>query len=87
MPVPDASGRAVHLIDAGDAAAVALLALEPGEIVDVAGNGVREPCPRSARKPRWIEFDAGSVLGETSPEQAEEALMKLLLDTAGAGPQ
>lgn len=40
----------------------------------------------AARKPRWIDFDAGVVLADTTMDQAAEALMALVIDTASGQP-
>jgi altronate hydrolase len=40
----------------------------------------------AARKPRWIDFDAGVVLTDTTMEQAAEALMALVIVTASGQP-
>lgn len=40
----------------------------------------------AARKPRWIDFDAGMVLTDTTMDQAAEALMALVIDTASGRP-
>jgi len=40
----------------------------------------------AAAKPRWIDFDAGRVLHDVSPEQATNELMTLVLATASGAP-
>jgi altronate hydrolase len=36
----------------------------------------------ATKKPHWIDFDAGAVLGGQSMNDAGEALVKLVIDTA-----
>jgi altronate hydrolase len=36
----------------------------------------------AASKPRWIDFDAGCVIDRLTPEQAADALLELVIETA-----
>jgi len=38
------------------------------------------------KKPRWIDFDAGTVLAGTAMEEAGEQLLQLVIDTASGKP-
>jgi altronate hydrolase len=38
------------------------------------------------KKPRWIDFDAGQVLEDTSMDEAARKLMELIIDTASGKP-
>jgi altronate hydrolase len=40
----------------------------------------------AARKPGWIDFDAGRILGGVAPEQAAQELYELVLATASGRP-
>jgi altronate hydrolase len=40
----------------------------------------------AAKKPHWIDFDAGTVLGGQSAHAAGEALLRLVIDTASGKP-
>jgi len=40
----------------------------------------------AAKKPRWIDFDAGTVLDGTRMEDAGEQLLQLVIDTASGKP-
>ena len=52
----------------------------PVPVVKIASNS-----ELAARKPRWIDFDAGALITGASPEQEADRLLQVVVDVASGG--